>query len=71
MDWTTLDVTEVASAAIGDEVVLIGDQEGCALHAEDLARAIGTISYEVTCSIDRRVPRVYVGSDQEGDGGDQ
>ena len=60
MDWTTLDVTDVADVAIGDEVILIGEQGGCRILAEDLAKATSTISYEITCGINRRVPRVYV-----------
>jgi alanine racemase len=31
-----------------------------AISAEDLARIAGTLSYEVTCGIGQRVPRVYV-----------
>ena len=59
MDWTTLDVTDVTDAAIGDEVILIGEQNGLQVLAEDLAKATGTISYEITCGINRRVPRLY------------
>ena len=59
MDWTTLDVTDCPEVAIGDEVTLIGEQGGCRVLAEDLALATGTISYEITCGINRRVPRVY------------
>ena len=60
MDWTTLDVTDIGGVAIGDEVTLIGEQNGCKVLAEDLAGATGTISYEITCGITRRVPRVYI-----------
>ena len=59
MDWTTLDVTDVPGVGIGDEVILIGEQGDCRILAEDLARATSTISYEITCGINRRVPRVY------------
>jgi alanine racemase len=59
MDWTTLDVTGVDGVQVGDEVTLIGEQGGLNIAAEDLARASGTISYEITCGINRRVPRVY------------
>ncbi|MEP7148501.1 MAG: alanine racemase [Acidobacteriota bacterium] len=59
MDWTTLDVTGVSGVCVGDEVTLIGENAGLQVTAEDLARATGTISYEITCGIDRRVPRVY------------
>ena len=59
MDWTTIDVTEIPGAKIGDVVTLIGEDNGLAVKAEDLARATNTISYEITCGINRRVPRIY------------
>jgi alanine racemase len=59
MDWTTLDVTGVEGAQLGDEVILIGTDNGLQIRAEDLARATNTISYEITCGINRRVPRLY------------
>ena len=60
MDLTIVDVTEVEGAECGDEVVLIGRQGEAEITAEELAERIGTISYEVTCGISRRVPRVYI-----------
>ncbi|HYC90255.1 MAG TPA: alanine racemase [Thermoanaerobaculia bacterium] len=55
MDLTTIDVTDVAGAAVGDEVVLLGD----GITAEELAAKLDTISYEVFCNVGARVPRVY------------
>jgi len=52
-------VTDVRGVAIDDEVVLLGEHEGSRISAEDIAESIGTISYEVTCGISRRVPRIY------------
>lgn len=60
MDLTTVDVTERPDASIGDEAVLLGEQEGASLDARELARAAGTIPYEVLTNVSRRVPRVYV-----------
>jgi alanine racemase len=54
-----LDVTDVADAREGDEVVLIGAQGGARQTAEDLADACGTINYEIVTNIRRRVPRRY------------
>jgi alanine racemase len=65
MDWTTLDVTDVSGADVGDEVILIGGQKGLEVSAEELAGLTSTISYEITCGINRRVPRVYVDSSKE------
>lgn len=59
MDLTMLDVTDVADVELGDEVILIGEQGGLRITAEDLAEQIGTISYEIACHISARVPRIY------------
>jgi alanine racemase len=55
MDLVTIDVTDIADAAAGDEVILLGDS----IDAEELAMKSQTISYEVFCRISARVPRVY------------
>ena len=62
MDWTILDVTRVPNVKVNDEVILIGRQNRLEIKAEDLARQINTISYEITCGINRRVVRKYVES---------
>lgn len=59
MDLVTIDVTDVEGASVGDEVVLLGSQNGQTITAEEIAAKIGTISYEVFCSVSARVPRVY------------
>src|SRR5256714_8624807 len=59
MDLVTLDVTDIADAREGDEIVLIGGQAGAKQTAEDLAEACETISYEIITAIRRRVPRRY------------
>jgi len=51
-----------SDARVGDEVVLIGKQGDEVIYAEDIARIMGTIGYEVVCAISKRVPRVYVSS---------
>lgn len=60
MDLTTVDVSGVSGVAIGDEVLLLGEQGGSVLDARDLAVAAGTIPYEVLTNVSRRVPRVYL-----------
>jgi alanine racemase len=42
-----------------DEVVLIGEQDGERVLAEEWARRLDTINYEITCGISARVPREY------------
>ena len=45
----------------GDEVVLIGRQGDAGISADDLARSLGTINYEISTGIGSRVERRYVG----------
>jgi alanine racemase len=59
MDNVTVDAGPDAAAAIGDEAVLIGAQGGERITAEEIARRLGTINYEVTCGLLPRVPRSY------------
>jgi alanine racemase len=59
MDYTMLDVTEAGDVHVGDEVTLIGRSGGARVTAEELANLTGTIPYEVTCLLGKRVTRVY------------
>ena len=45
---------------IGDEAVLIGQQGEIQITANDWARQLGTIGYEIVCGISARVPRNYL-----------
>ena len=63
MDLTLIDVTNVPDVQIDDQVTLLGwnrQNTGMKIPAEELARISGTLSYEVTCGVSERVPRVYV-----------
>lgn len=60
MDLTLVDVTDVPRAVLGDQVTLIGTDGNPTVTAEDLAETAGTLSYEVTCGISERVPRIYL-----------
>jgi len=60
MDLTLIDVTNVPGVNLNDEVVLMGESAGRSVSAEYLAKTAGTLSYEVTCGIGSRVPRLFV-----------
>jgi alanine racemase len=60
MDYIMLDLGEVPEAEVGDEVTLIGD----GIRVEELARRAGTIPYELTCRLGRRVGRVPANAEQ-------
>jgi len=59
MDQFMVDVTNIPASKVGDEVVLIGKQGNEEIKATELADLIGTINYEITCGVSKRVPRVY------------
>ncbi|MFV0430455.1 MAG: alanine racemase [Arachnia sp.] len=60
MDQTMIDLgPERPAVRVGDEVVLVGDSGPERISVDDIAALMGTISYEVTCLISQRVPRVY------------
>ena len=59
MDLTLLDVTNIEGVEVGNVVTLLGTDGERSIAAEDLAKIAGTISYEVTCGISNRVPRVF------------
>jgi alanine racemase len=59
MDNLTVDLGPEPRVEVGSPVTLIGSDGPECQSAEDLARRIGTINYEVLCGISRRVPRRY------------
>lgn len=56
MDQCMLDVTSVNNIKRGDEALIFGDGP---VTVDDIAGWLGTINYEVTCLVSRRIPRVY------------
>ena len=63
MDYFMVEVTNVegrnSPLQIGEEVILLGSQNGVSLSAGELARLADTIPYELLCDISERVPRLY------------
>ena len=59
MDMCMVDVTGLDVKA-GDAVTVIGKEGDKAVTADEVAAKSGTINYEITCDISKRVPRVYV-----------
>lgn len=65
MDLTTVDVTGIPGAALGDEAVVIGRSGEEAIGADRLAAWADTIHWVVLCGIGSRVPRLYREGRQE------
>ena len=59
MDNVTIDLGPGSEVPAGAEAVLIGSQGAEAITAEEVARRLHTINYEVTCGLLPRVARVY------------
>ena len=59
MDNITIDLGPETKVEPGAEAVLIGAQGTDRVLAEDWARRLDTINYEITCGISRRVPRTH------------
>jgi alanine racemase len=60
MDLTTIDLSHTTALGPGDDVTLLGTEGEARLDAQQIARVAGTISYNILCSINARVRRVYV-----------
>lgn len=64
MDQCFVDVSHINEVSVGDEVVVYGSQGQETISIESIAKQLHTIPYEVTCSVSKRVPRIYI--NQEG-----
>jgi alanine racemase len=60
MDNLTVDLGPETDVEPGDEAVLIGAQEEESILAEEVAKRLATINYEITCGISARVPREHL-----------
>lgn len=63
MDQCMVDVTGM-EVTQGDEVTLYAINQENGDTVDDVARKLGTINYEITCMVSRRVPRVYIRNGQ-------
>ena len=59
MDYLTVDAGPAPRVVVGDEAVLLGRQGGERILAEEVARRLGTINYEVTTALLARIPRAH------------
>jgi len=56
MDMTMVDLDDLPEVHVGDAVELFGRQQ----PVDVLAETLGTIPYELTCAVSKRVPRLYM-----------
>jgi alanine racemase len=62
MDGLTVDLGDIDDVTYDDEFVLIGEQEGARISADEVAAERRTINYEVTTALRRRLPRLHLGA---------
>lgn len=55
MDMSMIDITDMPTVDVGSEVEIFGKRNS----VDDMAALIGTIPYELTCAVSKRVPRIY------------
>ncbi len=60
MDQCMIDLRNVQNISVGDSVVLFGSENGQTIPVEEIAEKMGTINYEIVCTIGKRVPRIYI-----------
>jgi alanine racemase len=60
MDQCIVQIDDIPDAQVGDEVVLIGNQERDEITATEIAKEWNTISYEVICGMAARMPREFI-----------
>lgn len=65
MDHIMVDVTEVPEVKRLDTVTLLGEEGTSVFNADNMAEILGTINYEITCAVSKRVPRVYLKDGKE------
>lgn len=56
MDMSMIDLTDKMSVDVGSEVEIFGKRNSL----NELAEIAGTIPYEITCAVSKRVPRLYI-----------
>ena len=61
MDMCMVDLTDLPEVKVGDTVELFGQRQSVG----SLAALLDTIPYELTCAVNKRVPRVYMENGQE------
>ncbi len=67
MDQCVIDISDIPNVHEGSIVTVIGRDGKETITAEEIADKLGSINYEITCLIGKRVPRVYFKNNTEVD----
>lgn len=67
MDQMMVDITDIEDVAVEDLVTLIGTDGSERIYVEDIADLAGSFNYEFTCDISKRVPRIYINTEDDSE----
>ncbi|MGL4607484.1 MAG: alanine racemase [Eubacteriaceae bacterium] len=56
MDQCMIDLTDIGEVSLNEPIEIFGEH----ISADDLAETLGTINYEITCLMNKRIPRLYL-----------
>ncbi len=59
MDQIMIDITGIDTASVGDRVVIMGEDKGGKITAEELGEMCGSFNYEMICTFMPRVNKIY------------
>lgn len=65
MDQCMIDVTDIPDVREGSVVTVVGTDGSQTISMEEYAGKMGTINYEASCLIGKRVPRIYIKDGRE------
>jgi len=60
MDQVMIDLTDIPEAQPGDDILLWGKNGSDELKAEEVSKWAETITYDITCALTPRIPRIYI-----------
>ena len=60
MNMIMADVTDIKNVRLEDEVALLGNMDGLKVSADEIAKKLGTINYEVVSRVNPLLPRIVV-----------
>jgi alanine racemase len=60
MDMIMIDIQNESKLKTGDDVILFGQEGNEGISIDEIALRTGTIAYEITCNISKRIPRIHI-----------
>ena len=60
MDLVVVDVSNIKDVKVGDEAIVIDNDSKSLNSADNMARRVGTVNYEITAKLDTKIPRIVV-----------